>query len=69
MLREKLFKLNLEREIGALKKNHQISLIRRKIARTLTILQEKQQHHDTSKQTQPLSQKYAKKTTSNHKGK
>lgn len=48
-LREKLFKLNLERETGSLKKNHQIQITRRKIARLLTILKEKQQDYGKNK--------------------
>jgi len=40
-LREELFKLKLQRSVGQLDKNHRIQQVRKDIARTLTVLNEK----------------------------
>ncbi len=40
-LQEKLLTLNFDKEISSFKKTHQVRQCRRKIARILTILQEK----------------------------
>lgn len=41
-LREELFKLKLQRSMGQLDKNHRINEVRKNIARTLTVYNEKQ---------------------------
>lgn len=40
-LREELFKLNLQKSVGQLEKFHRLKELKRDIARTLTILQQK----------------------------
>lgn len=40
-LREELFKLKLQRTVGQLDKNHRIKEVRKDIARTLTVFNEK----------------------------
>ncbi len=40
-LREELFKLKLKQGVGQLEKNHRVKQVRRDIARTLTVLNQK----------------------------